>query len=540
MDQRPTPLAAGGAPAAAWRAVEPWALNAVVCLMGLCFVAPASALAGLLVPGAYARLLPVLGVLVCAEAIYAKASIGRMDATHNAWWRYRVGEWAVLLTALKVVVFIVDPARNAGREAPLWLQNPVAFFWDPPFFASLLVIIVAWLMATVLSTDVRELRVPDEASLAIESSTGVRRSLSDVRRALASHTVWFGCMAGLATGAANALGGGAAAGSGYVFVYFGLALTLLGVTHYNVTLTGWMRERAPVEPNLAARWAAVGGLLLASLIACAALAPTSFAGGLLAALGRLLGGLMYLLLLLSYFVTQLLSLLYFGALYLMSLLFGTPAPTAPSQAPPSIEPFMSPPQDAAPDWLAALQALVVWVIAAVLIASSVYVFVGRRAAFRSPASGLRGLIAGVLGMLRAFWRAVRVRGLTPLATFIRAQIGRVAALSRPGGAVSRWIALRADLDAMSPRDRVLFYYRAMLERNARSGVARRPAQTPSEYAGVLNEAAPDAAPDVAELTSALTEARYTPHAVDPDQAGLARRAAARVRAALSGRRARRP
>lgn len=537
MDERTPPIARGQSltGAAAWRAVEPWALNAAICLMGLCLAAPAAALAGQVVPGAYARVLPALGVLVCAEAIYSTASIGRLDATHNAWWRYRLGESALILAVLKLVVFVLDTTRSAGREAPLWLQNPVTFFWDPPFTASLLVIVLAWLMGASMSALVRELRVPDEASLAIESSTGVRRSLSDVRRGLATRAVWFGCLTGLATGASSALGGPAAAGTGYVLVYFLLALALLAVTHYNVTLTGWKRERAVVEPNVAARWAALVASLLAALFACAALAPTSFAGGLLAALSQALGGLMYLILLLSYFVTQFLSLLYFGALYLMSLLFGTPAPTAPNRAPPPVEPFMGPPQDAAPDWLAALQALVVWLLAAVVIASSIYVFLNRRAAFRSPTAGVRGLVAGVLGMLRAFWQSVRARGLRPLAALIRAQLGRVAALSRPGGAVSRWAALRADLANMSPRERVLFYYRAMLERNARAGIARRPAQTPSEYAGVLNEAAPDAAQDVTALTSALTEARYTPHPVDPDQAGLARRAAARVRAALSAR-----
>ncbi len=72
----------------------------------------------------------------------------------------------------------------------------------------------------------------------------------------------------------------------------------------------------------------------------------------------------------------------------------------------------------------------------------------------------------------------------------------------------------------------------MLRRGEERGLARRPAQTPAEYARDLRQRVPDVETDVSGLTSDFVEARYSQHTIEPERVSAVRRYWARIKAAL--------
>src|SRR5262249_40285164 len=74
------------------------------------------------------------------------------------------------------------------------------------------------------------------------------------------------------------------------------------------------------------------------------------------------------------------------------------------------------------------------------------------------------------------------------------------------------------LNALSPRERILYFYLSTVRRAQEQGIPRSPDQTPYEYQEVLNSELADAQTEVGALTQAFIEARYSPAPVDTDKA----------------------
>jgi hypothetical protein len=85
---------------------------------------------------------------------------------------------------------------------------------------------------------------------------------------------------------------------------------------------------------------------------------------------------------------------------------------------------------------------------------------------------------------------------------------------------------------LNPRQKVLFFYLAMIRRGSESGVPRRPDQTPSEYSSILEEKVSDVSPEVDGLTEAFSEARYSQHPVEEARAGQVKTYWERIRLKL--------
>jgi hypothetical protein len=100
--------------------------------------------------------------------------------------------------------------------------------------------------------------------------------------------------------------------------------------------------------------------------------------------------------------------------------------------------------------------------------------------------------------------------------------------TRSASSSRRWVNPRR----LSPRQQVQFYYLAMLRRGSEHGHARRPAQTPYEYARTLESQIPEIGQDVDGLTEEFVEARYSRHTIPPEQVGVVRRYWERIRRAL--------
>jgi hypothetical protein len=183
-------------------------------------------------------------------------------------------------------------------------------------------------------------------------------------------------------------------------------------------------------------------------------------------------------------------------------------------------------------WLEVLQSTLFWLALVALLAYSMYFFLRRRAVFRRPGLAIRAFARSLWGGLVSFMRLIRERGVHPVARLFQFQFRPAESRNTPGARDGLATTLRAALGRMTPRERVLFYYRAMLERNAKAGLPRAPSQTPDEYAQVMNDLAPTIESEVEQLTQTFDEARYSAHEVGQDKESLVRRNIAAVRAML--------
>ncbi|HNB54307.1 MAG TPA: DUF4129 domain-containing protein, partial [Anaerolineales bacterium] len=129
--------------------------------------------------------------------------------------------------------------------------------------------------------------------------------------------------------------------------------------------------------------------------------------------------------------------------------------------------------------------------------------------------GLRWLVEGWTSFLT--W----LRGATKTVTEMAAATWeRVRPKPGPGTSTTPWALIRPN--RLAPRERVMFFYRAMLRRGQENGLPRGTAETPTEYAATLRRALPEEDPvlaaEIATLTQAFQEARYTQHPIPEETA----------------------
>jgi hypothetical protein len=86
--------------------------------------------------------------------------------------------------------------------------------------------------------------------------------------------------------------------------------------------------------------------------------------------------------------------------------------------------------------------------------------------------------------------------------------------------------------ALDPRQRIYFFYLAMVRRGGELGVTRHPSQSPAEYAVTLRQALPPAEDDVESITEAFIQARYTRQEIDAPKAESVKTTWGRIRRKL--------
>ena len=91
------------------------------------------------------------------------------------------------------------------------------------------------------------------------------------------------------------------------------------------------------------------------------------------------------------------------------------------------------------------------------------------------------------------------------------------------------------VSALTPRERVRYFYLRMVGRAAERGLARPAHQTPAEFAQRLETEWPDAEVDVEALTSAFQAARYDRRPIPAQEAQGAQAIWRRLMRELRGR-----
>ena len=132
-----------------------------------------------------------------------------------------------------------------------------------------------------------------------------------------------------------------------------------------------------------------------------------------------------------------------------------------------------------------------------------------------------------------WWAGARAAAASSVDCCAAARAPRMLALD--GKLRLPWRFVR--LNALSPRDRVRYFYLSTVRRAAEQGTVRQPSQTPAEFLHDLESTWPEAEGDATALTEAFLAARYDRVEISPDDAQETKTVWERVKRALKQRQA---
>jgi hypothetical protein len=505
---------------------SPWVENLfrplVIGAMVGCVALSLVELIRLLFPAWNGTHLIVGSVLAALEASYSYRLIrGKLIWDTTNVLRFRAVELAMFFILLKIGGYIGDPWAAVLADIRTWPHDPLTII-DPETAVAFVLAVLSWGASTQTVRDLERLYEPPERSLLYVPPM----------ESLTSRFFWGGAVLLITTGItrigiAALLNLGRPSVPGLVLnvlVYFLLGLVMLGQVHFIWLCKQWQDQKIKVANELASRWVRYSLAFIGLAALLAFLLPTGYTVGLLDAVATIVYILWYAVTLLF----TLLSLPFAWLFWLVSTLFGSERPLPQSTLPPPRPLQQEPtgPGGPAPDWLEILRSLLFWIIA---LGMFFYVI---RSYLRDRPELLEALlwqspIRALCDFLIALWR--RLVGWAEVAS---ERIPRRLSLRRARPKLSRQPFRFFRLGALSPRERILYYYLSLVERARRQGYPRRSSETPYEYNATLGPELPGAQQEMTSLTQAFVEARYSHQTFDREQDRQVRALWKRVRAAL--------
>jgi len=458
-----------------------------------------------------------LAVLVSLEALLTTRLFTDYPFLSPEWMLYRGVEWVVLLIGMTLFIYAWHLPGQLLRNLPAG-GNPFSFeFINLDVVVGVVTGLVIWVLSTQYGSALFLLEYdPDRLDTEREGIGMLDRW--QVRKQIMALIFTVGGLMIVLTAFQRVdltefrLREPAADPRRWILlVYFLLGLILLGITNFSALRSRWYIQKVPLASNLSRRWIVFSAILLSLISVMAILLPTRYAVDILALINILISilaailGFLYLLLLspLLYLFNQLLRLL-------------RPSPVESEPANPFL-PFMPPPASNEPPipWLDFLRSALFWVLLIGVISFSLYHYLDQR---KGWVDGLRKV--SVAGWLINLWNWF-LQGIKKANRQFTAIL--VEAAQKTVGYIQSRRSKRFSIGPapMTPKDRVIHTYQSMVHYNQDTGVPRQSHQTPQEYGRILQEAIPDIKPDIDAITGTFMEARYSQHAITPEQANRA-------------------
>ncbi len=507
-----------------------------VAAMMACLGVTALSLGQRLQPGWQGGFLPWVCFIVSLEAIFSQRRLRRTADLDTPVIVYRLVELVVVMVGLKAAIYAWQGFERLQADLPLWWGDFFGTFLDAQYLLSLLVVLLVWMVSTNYADDLVSLE-GDELILQAESLDQASSNRGTTQQRLANRIFGVGvgmvfCMA-LVRMDLTALYGGTPPAKGgmlHVLVYFLLGLALLSLAQLSVRRAAWAWQHLPVSDGMARRWVLYSLLFLGVILLLAFILPTRYTIGLLPTLS-------YVFSVVFMAVYTLIMLILLPVFYLfswiMSLFGGTAVNTPDITAVQQFFPQNPAPVTAAPaPWLEVLRSIVFWVLVVGVVVYAFYTY------FRQNRELTRKLrrLPGMAWLVKAWrWLTERVRtgvGLVPQA--VQAGLRRLDGLrrKRPLPEGRQFLSLRR----LTPRQRVLFYYLALVRRGSERGLPRKPWQTPYEYSQQIEAQLADGGGEVDDalkaMTDAFVDARYSQHPVEDVHASAVQRYWEKIRSAL--------
>jgi hypothetical protein len=496
-------------------------------------------LGGFLVPLWNPAGVQLMATLVAVEALVSYRTAIRLPAYDWNGVLFRAVEWIVLASLIKLFTelrfgwgYFVD---NLSR----WPHNFVEAFFTSDYFLTLALSLIVWFAATLFAHDLTDLEGDVELLRNADHPVDRRSAHREITGRFLGLGLLLVVVAGVMRQGRIPLGGRSPVPSAdvlFVVWYFLLGLVLVGLTNFASLRATWSIERVRLPASLAPRWIFSSLVFVGVLAGLALLLPTRYSLGFLAVLSYLIGLLVFFIELVFAAFTAVIFFLGSLLTTIIKFLFGDfrhennkldPSRFFQTVVPPA------PVQVNSPSWWETAKSVLFWVVLALVVVFAFSQYLKRNRA-----------LAQSLGRFKP-WRWLAAFRDWLMAGFRKTGRGLRTALEAGAQKLKARRSLRnprvqrkaANFRKLDPRQRVLFYYLALVRRAEESGLPRQPWMTPREYSRALSRELSEVGENVTALTEAFMQARYTRQAVDAAFAGQAKEAWERLRSALRQRRA---
>ena len=498
-----------------------------------------------IVPTWQGTYLIIIGLLISLERFYTLRAIKKMSVLSREWVVALSTQWVVNLIIIKLIVSFSSGFNTLIAEVSQWQRSFATEFFTPGFILAAVFAALVWVYAGILVELLDEMGL-DTSLIVRESLASAVRDQTPPRQRLMAAVFGLGAVLMFITAVArvdlraffssnsvavsHSMSPLEAGGLG-TLLYFLFALVLLSKGNYITLNTRWFLQHLPVNRTMATRWAIYSLAFLALIVLVASVLPTSYSLGFLSLLGYLIDIFFMLLALLFGLIYALIGFL----VSLPFLLFQQDAPTNLPVTTPT-PPLPPPPELLEPNtpvpWLELLKSAIFWLIFIGVVGYSIKQYLRQHeeivvALRKFPGwkflSGLWAWISGWFGNIN--------RGVGRMLDAGRSRLrpdGESGKPSRLGG----FFRFRR----LSTRQKIYFYYHALLHRGNETGLPRQPFQTPEEYAQIIEHSVPTAETEIDALTEAFYSARYSRHPVEEQEVSKVKTYWEQIRRVVRGRR----
>jgi hypothetical protein len=497
-----------------------------------------------LVPDWNPWVMTVLSFFIALDSHYTHHRMKNRPLLGSGWLAVAGTQIVMIFLVVKLAMSLSRGVHYLLAEIPLWSQDFIQSFITFELLAGLVMAVIAWFVGSYfgeLLDDMgmeqalidQSIEVPDNRSqplahdrlislifsiliILVMCTALVRVDLREIQDF--GEGIKFIRMPPLSGGGSSTL------------AYFMLGLALLSQTQFISLYTRWGLARTPISGNLAGRWALYSILLLIILAIIVSLLPTYYSLGFISTLGYWLDYLLSIL----FFIVQSIFALFVLLINFMFLLLGEDAPLAQNASASPGLPTPPEPEAAVPTsvpWLGMVRTIFFWVL---FLGVAIFALSQYLRQHEEVIASLRRIPGWkYLARFRSWLQSLFAGMEREISRIMQNGRERIGALS----ASRRFIAQGGYINPkrLTPRQKVYFYYLALIRRGSEQGIPRQPAQTPSEYARTLDQVLPTAEDDIDQLTDAFVEARYSRHSVGNEDANRVKKTWDKIRRALQGK-----
>ena len=458
--------------------------------------------------------LPVLVFLISQEAFWTRGKLESLDLSQKS--IYHITEWIIFAVLLKIIIYLVHSPDQFWIDLPLWQQN-LANFFTGEYLPVLLVLFLTWIFSSSAAGDLDELQ--SELTDYKWELGKLDNNRQAARQRLAQRVFIVGGVMVVSAMASRLdlkqiFGETPAsqASLAYVLIFFLLALVFLSQTQFAVLRGRWFWNRTPMSPELGRNWVKYSLLFFVVIALIAFILPTRYTYGLLETIQVAFNFIFQV-------IISIVGLLALPCGWIFSL-FNLKSKDTSDNTPPALPQFIPPAQSGGADpWWELAKSILFWAVFLGVIGYSFLYFIKHNSIFFSRILKIP-VFSTIVKVAKSIW--AWLAGINrQLAATIASSLARVFQ-SLPGQ-IYREFPHFVNFKSLTPRQKVVFFYLRMVDRSKKSGIDRKPSQTPNQFASDVGKAVPDVVQDIETFTEQFHEARYTLHPIQTEQTTIVQR-----------------
>ena len=448
-------------------------------------------------------ILPVFAWLVSLEAMATQEKVH--DLGIGPKFLYHISEWIIFAIIVKIIHYLIIGPDQLWIDLPQWQQNIVNFL-SGDYLPVLLVLFLTWMLSGSLTNDMEELQneLTDfkwELGKLENNRQAARQRMAEKIFVAGGIMVFITMLTRLDLRQFWGETPASKASIANVLIYFLLTLAFLSITQFSLLRGRWFWNQTPIAPGIGKNWIKFSLIFFAILAAISFILPTRYTFGLLEVLQFILS----LVVQVAFFIISLLSIPCGWLFSLLGIKNSQTTNTPPLQLPQLTQPPGSPPL---PLW-ELVKSILFWAVFIGIIGFAIVNFLRQHPgalkslrrvpgfgwlfqALKSLFNWLSGVNKQIAATISTGWK--RIFGASP--QNIYKNLGQFINFKR-----------------LSPRQQVIFYYLRLLDKSKKSGIDRKPYQTPDQFAGDLEHFVPEVQQDIHAMTDAFVEARYSNHPI---------------------------